>query len=1011
MNSTQFESQQSTKENFYDYYMRLFNHYKTIYGEKVATFVQNGSFYECYGMENEHIKEGNLTEILDIMNLKMGNCTHKSGANMGGFQPPYLEKYAPLLIDNGYTIIISEQTGKKRSDGSFERDVTKILSSSTYLDDYSLSNSKKQKNKTVLTCYFEFNKKNELLMISMSSIDLSVGNSVLYSCSNSKSFDKEKCMDECYRFIHSQNPIEIIFYVDSDSHKSIIQTKLKELNIDTLGANYYIKVIPQEVTKVSYQVEFLNNIFTERGLLDSIDYLNLSKYPSLVISYLLVLKFAYEHDETIIANIHYPNFWDDSNYLILENNAIYQLNIVKTHNITNSLVELLDNTSTSIGRRLHKERLLNPIINNEVLNRRYNQIEWMLTNNSDSKLELFDNYLKKILDIERIHRKIENNTIEPCDFISLERSYDSIDKIMKLMNNYLESSPELIQLFPFWNQTIYNNFNKWRADYNTIFNIKECDYRFNNIMGKIFNDGIDKEIDEIQKEKEQYMNEINEVLTIISNNIKPYATLFPSKSKKKKTVVDDDSLEDNEDTGLIRLERNDRDGYYFVSTIKRAELIKKYAETPLKTKGWINIDYKKQTSNVKITCDRFNILNDNIDKLQQELQKRCKIVFNEKIKELYLKHKYIFKNIVDFIGEIDWIKSAAKSAKLNYYCKPIINDKESGNSFVDAKDMRHPMIEKLLNQSHYIPNDISLGTSNNDGMLLFGTNSSGKSSLMKSLGVNVIMAQSGHYVACSNFTYYPYKNILTRITGDDNFSKGFSSFVVEMTELRTILNRSDSNSLILGDEICHGTEQVSALAIVSSSIIELAMKNANFIFATHLHQLSRMEEITNIPNVHCKHLKVIYDEKTDTLVYDRKLENGAGSDLYGLEVAKYIIHEQPDFIDRCMKIRRKILDVPQEFISSRTSKYNAKLVVDKCKVCGKQADDVHHINFQCSADEDGTINIDSQKFHKNVKANLVALCKKCHINVHHSVDGKKIIIEGYKQTSKGPQLVHNTIEC
>jgi DNA mismatch repair protein MutS len=267
------------------------------------------------------------------------------------------------------------------------------------------------------------------------------------------------------------------------------------------------------------------------------------------------------------------------------------------------------------------------------------------------------------------------------------------------------------------------------------------------------------------------------------------------------------------------------------------------------------------------------------------------------------------------------------------------------------------------------------------------------------------------YLPCEEFTYSPYKNILTRITGDDNFSKGFSSFVVEMTELRTILNRSGSNSLVLGDEICHGTEQISALAIVSSSIVELSKKNCNFIFATHLHRLSTMEEINELHNVQCWHLKVLYDEPNDCLIYDRKLEKGAGSDLYGLEVAKYIIGDQPEFIKRCMAIRRKILDIPAELVSTRTSKYNAKLVVDKCKICGNRADDTHHIDFQCSADSDGAIQRGEKRFHKNVEANLVALCKSCHIKVHHSVDGKKYNIDGYLQTSKGTVLKWNEVEC
>ncbi len=979
---------QSLKEGFYDYYMRLFGHYKNIYGDKIAVFVQNGSFYECYGMETEDTKEGNLTEVLDIINLKMGNCTHKSGAFMGGFQPAYLEKYGPVLLDHGYTVIIAEQKGKDPATNCFLRDVTKILSPSTYLDDFTLTNSKKQKNKVLLTAYFEFNKKNHLIMISMASIDLSIGHNVVYHCSNSKQFDKEKCMDECYRFLHSQNPIEFIIYIDHEQYRPFLIEKIKDLSIDSLGCTYFIKIVPQEVHKITYQEEFLSTIFPERGFLDPIQYLELTKYPSLVISYVLLLRFAYDHDETIIQNIQNPIFWDDSNFLILENNAIYQLNIVKTHTINTSLIDITDYTSTSMGRRLHKERLLNPILNKDLLENRYNQIEWMM-----DRVEVFEPYLKKILDIERIHRKIENGTLDPCDFLSLERSYEQIERVMEIVRENMKNN-----IFSFWKEDLLDRFKEWRQEYSSIINLKDCNYKTDSIRGKIFCSGISEELDRIQYEMMGYMKEMNEIQSLLSGIIKSNS-LTISKTKKKREE------EDSEDEMLIRLENTDRDGYFFVTTKKRADLIQKYAEAVLNEKGWKHLKYTTQSSTVKITCDRFYILNTNLETLQLDLQKCSKSLFLQKVKDLYNKYKAIFRYIVDFIGEMDWMKSAAKCAKLHFYCKPTIMNK-TDKSYVVANDLRHAMIEHLLKdtQIRYVPNNIELGLENNNGILLFGTNSSGKSSLMKSLGIAIIMAQSGLYVPCSNFMYYPYKNILTRITGDDNFSKGHSSFVVEMTELNTILNRSDHNSLILGDEICHGTEQYSALSIVSSSIIELSKKYANFIFATHLHQLSKMEEITGLPNVHCKHLKVLYDEKSENLIYDRKLDEGAGSDLYGLEVAKYIIREQPEFIQRCLKTRRKLLDIPSEVISNRTSKYNAKLVVDKCKVCGKRAEDTHHIHFQCNADEDGAIEASNTKFHKNVKSNLVTLCKRCHINVHHSIDGKILEIRGYKQSTSGTVL-------
>ena len=146
----------------------------------------------------------------------------------------------------------------------------------------------------------------------------------------------------------------------------------------------------------------------------------------------------------------------------------------------------------------------------------------------------------------------------------------------------------------------------------------------------------------------------------------------------------------------------------------------------------------------------------------------------------------------------------------------------------------------------YVPNDVCLGKSDGDlGILLYGTNAVGKTSLIKALGISVIMAQSGMYVPCESFTYSPYKYIFTRIIGNDNIFKGLSTFGVEMSELRVILNNCDNNSLILGDELCSGTETDSALSIFNASIEVMSERKSNFMFATHFHELPHLKSMKN----------------------------------------------------------------------------------------------------------------------------------------------------------------------
>ena len=152
------------------------------------------------------------------------------------------------------------------------------------------------------------------------------------------------------------------------------------------------------------------------------------------------------------------------------------------------------------------------------------------------------------------------------------------------------------------------------------------------------------------------------------------------------------------------------------------------------------------------------------------------------------KYKTDFEVLIKYITKYDFLLTRAHVAKIYNYTCPIIQD--SDQSFIDAKDIRHPLIEQIQEGELYVPNDVSLGQ-DHTGVLLFGTNAVGKSSLIRSIGMSTILAQSGFFVPCSSFVYKPYKEIFTRILGNDDIFKGLSTFAVEMSELRVILKMAD----------------------------------------------------------------------------------------------------------------------------------------------------------------------------------------------------------------------------
>jgi hypothetical protein len=315
---------------------------------------------------------------------------------------------------------------------------------------------------------------------------------------------------------------------------------------------------------------------------------------------------------------------------------------------------------------------------------------------------------------------------------------------------------------------------------------------------------------------------------------------------------------------------------------------------------------------------------------------------------------------------------------------------------IKASKMRHCLIEKIQQNELYVANDIALGNSFEgsngldgqglNGILLYGTNAVGKTSFIRALGISVIMAQAGLYVPATSFEFYPYKYIFTRIIGNDNLFKGLSTFAVEMSELRTILRLSDERSLVLGDELCSGTESISAASIFVAGIQMLEKKSCSFIFATHLHEITNYDEITSLHNVGCKHMSVIYDKEKDLLIYDRKLKDGPGTNMYGLEVCKSLNLPQ-DFLDLAHNIRMKYNPESNSLLDQKSSHFNAKHIKGFCEKCNKKmATEVHHLQYQQDADDKGIIknNEDGLTFHKNHPANLLSICEQCHDEIHKS---------------------------
>ena len=389
--------------------------------------------------------------------------------------------------------------------------------------------------------------------------------------------------------------------------------------------------------------------------------------------------------------------------------------------------------------------------------------------------------------------------------------------------------------------------------------------------------------------------------------------------------------------------------------------------------------------------------------LQQELN-RLSSQLRKEVDDVYQKDLLHFETfsdqmsqVVSFVSQLDMSVAAARHAQQHRYVRPqIVTD--ASHSYIKATQVRHPLIEVIQKDIPYIPNDVDT----KNGLLLYGINAAGKSSYMKSIGLNLIMAQAGLYAAADSFVFSPYHHVFTRIPGGDNLFKGQSTFVAEISELRTILKHSTRHSLVIGDELASGTESVSAIAIVAAGIKTLCDKQVSFLFATHLHEVAQLPTIKAIPTtlLRIAHLSVRHDSERNQLIYDRILRDGCGETMYGLEVCKSL-DLPPDFLHLANTIRQEHLGMSTTLVRQQASRYSSQVMVDTCSVCREPAKEVHHIQEQHKADEHGFIG----RIHKNDTHNLMTVCERCHDLIHN----KNIRVDGYQQTSQGKKLMVETV--
>ncbi len=969
------QSNNYSKEIFVKDYFDIHNHYVKIFGKSTLILMQVGSFHECYNTDDEGPNLFYLGERINMTVTQKNKNKPLSTSNprMMGFPSYIVEDMVERIVGLGYTIVRIDQTTEPPNP---KREIVGIFSPSTLL------NSTKNKNNLVCIVFdaVKLKTNNPILCIGITAYDMTTGIGCVYETVNTN-YDNMIALDNIVRFLEKYPAAETIYHFspqlssyilnNSTINSMTIEDILKYLGIN--DNNYTLN--DTAILNSKYQSTILENIFGS-----CLEHINLHAYNYARISLVGLLEFTKNHQPILLNKLTEPSYYDNDLSLYLGNRCLDQLDVLPHPDKPKTLYDIIAKTKTPMGKRYLIDQLCNPLINPDELNNRYNIIEFLLNHYENINKEL-----NNIYDLPKIVRKMELNKIYPSEIVNLNTSISQIRKVFKILRSlddearkkvkkYLSIDKEICDKLKDINNHILSTFDLQYMENMSYANYKEetKNYILNNNYPEIT----------------ELTNKID-----VSNNFMDNLVLT-----LEKFIEEQNSKVIKKDGNAITLKFNDRDGHYMLITKRRCKILQeKLAKMNEFDVGGFKIKVKDlefndlpKSNNTKISTRDILKMSNDVISLKSELAIKMKEAFYKEINIMVDNFRDIIMDISNTIKYLDFLNSGAMVAYENGYCKPNINI-NNNNSYFEAKQLRHPIIEIINTETPYHPHDISLGNPNS--VLLFGVNSSGKSSLMKSIGLAIILAQIGYYVSAKEFNYSPYKNLFTRIRGNDDLYKGLSSFMLEMVELSAILKRNTNKTLVLADELAKGTEYKSSLIIISYMLETLVKSNTSFISASHLHSLCDLPCIKNLNNIKIMHIKVSFDDINNELIYDRQLSEGEGEHFYGLLVCKYFM-KSDDFNTRTKEIE---LEVEDQHI--RKSNYNNNIYMIECEICGTKKNlESHHIEPQRSCDKFKSL--DNPHIKKNEIYNLVILCSKCH-DAHDRGD---INIIGWQDTSNKRKL-------
>ena len=767
-------------------------------------FYRLGDFYEMFF--DDAIIAARELEIT----LTGKDCGQEERAPMAGVPHHAAEMYISRLIAKGYKVAICEQLeDPKTAKGIVKRGVIKVVTPGTIIDSNMLE---ERKNNYIMSIY------KTGIYFGISICDISTGE--FYSAEIKDQQNFPLLLDELARY----NPSELVI----NSMMAECQEEMSKIRerFDCYITRFQDKFFDNKIDTLNLR---FNIVDTSNKKIENLKEKTLSIPPINAL-----LAYIEQTQMTTLDHLNKITIYQISKYMSLDINARRNLEItekMRDKSKKGTLLWVLDKTSTSMGGRMLRRWLNDPLIDTLEINNRLNAVK-TLKDDMILRGDITDS-LKKVYDIERLAGKMAYGNANARDMITLKNSLEKLPKLKQTLANIKES----IML-----EEIYQNIDELKDIHDLIEKAIVDDPPMTIKDGGIIKIGYNEEIDKLKT----------------------------ATTEGKNWIVNLEA-EEREKTGIknLKVGFNKVFGYFI-------EVTKSYlSQVPERY-------VRKQTLT---NAERY--ITEDLKNLENQIlgaeEKVVNLEYNAfiEIREQIAKNIKRLQTTAMAVSELDVLTSFAQVAEDLNYCMPQVDN----SGIIDIKSGRHPVIEKMLGAGAFIDNDTYLDKEENRLSIITGPNMAGKSTYMRQVALITLMAQVGSFVPATEAHIGVVDKIFTRVGASDDLSMGQSTFMVEMMEVATILKEATSNSLVILDEIGRGTSTYDGLSIawaVAEYIADKEKCGAKTLFATHYHELTELENQSE----GIKNYSIAVKEKGEDIIFLRKIVRGGTDESYGIHVAR-----------------------------------------------------------------------------------------------------------------------------